>query len=81
MRLGAEYFLERFLIEEAKLKKINSCKLSDLASLSKEKTYPTDEPDKALNGKTPAEKASMELRLGTTKWLSLIKKSNKEIKK
>ena len=48
MRLGAEYFLERFLIEEAKLKKTNSCKLSDLARLSKEKIYPAEEPDKTF---------------------------------
>ena len=35
-------------------------------------------PHMALNGKTPAEQASIGLELGKNKWLSLIKKSTKD---
>jgi hypothetical protein len=32
-------------------------------------------PHQALNGKTPAEKANIDLELGNNRWLSLIKES------
>jgi len=35
----------------------------------------------ALNGKTPAEMAKINLRLGNNKWLSLIKKASKKVPK
>jgi len=34
-------------------------------------------PHQALNGKTPAEQAEMNLKLGQNKWLSLVKRSIK----
>jgi transposase-like protein len=33
-------------------------------------------PHQALNGKTPAQQAGIEIELGTNKWLSLVKKAN-----
>lgn len=30
----------------------------------------------ALNGKTPAEKAKLDLKLGENRWLSLVKKAS-----
>lgn len=35
-------------------------------------------PHMALNGKTPAEQANIDLELGNNKWLSLIKASNEK---
>jgi transposase InsO family protein len=35
-------------------------------------------PHQALNGKTPAQAAGLELGLGANKWESLIKKASKE---
>jgi restriction endonuclease S subunit len=49
MRLGAEYFIETFLAEEAKLNEIKSSKLSELASLSDKKINPAEEADKQFN--------------------------------
>jgi len=35
-------------------------------------------PHQALNGKTPAEKAGIDLRLEGNKWIALIRKGSKE---
>jgi hypothetical protein len=34
-------------------------------------------PHQALNGKTPAEKANIDLKLGKNKWLTLVKRASK----
>lgn len=46
LRLGAEYFIENFLSDEAKLERVDSINLKHLASLSVEKVNPTEQPDK-----------------------------------
>jgi hypothetical protein len=66
-------------LKEGMTKVMRALRTLESATLDGQRIYYNHiRPHQALNGKTPAQAAGLELDLGTNKWESLIKKASRE---